>query len=401
VREHPGRLKGWRAGLVWLVIGVDLALVVARFVSLPLGPSTPPWAAVLILLMVASLGLVGALVVTRQRRNPVGWILWVAATLITAAIGGDLANYLATTDPVTAPWVVALAWVGGILFVPALGVVFIFVPLLFPDGHLLSPRWRWVAGLSVVGLVIAVLPSMFMPGQLASGAPIDNPLGIPGFQQLKGPLDAADLLLALVAFPLAIASSVIRYRRGTPIERQQLKWFAASVGATGTGLAMSIVFQGGPLGDVGWVLSLIGLTTVPIAIGIAILRYRLYDIDRIISRTIGYLIVTGILVAVFALAVLVFQAILAPMFGENPVAVAASTLIVAALFQPLRARVQRLVDRRFNRARYDAERTTAAFSQRLRDQVDLPSLIDDLDSTIRVSLAPTSSRVWLNEASPR
>jgi len=142
---------------------------------------------------------------------------------------------------------------------------------------------------------------------------------------------------------------------------------------------------------------LIGFALLPIAIGIAILRYRLYDIDRIISRTIAYLIVTGILALVFAGAVLLFGAILSPVFGENPVAVAVSTLIVAALFQPLRRRVQSVVDRRFNRARYDAQRTADSFATRLRDQVDLTAVAGDLVATADASLSPASAAVWLRE----
>ncbi len=396
-RARTGHLTGWRAGLVWAVVGVDLTLTIARFVGAPLGTDMPPWAVALFTAMVASFGVVGAVLVSRQPRNPVSWILWASATTLALSIASDLAVYLATTGLGTPPWILLMMFFGSFGFVLTIGLVVVFVPMLFPDGRLLSPRWRWVVAVSVVALVIAVLPSMFRPGPLPNAPTILNPLGIPGFERLKPLLDAANVLLVAVVFPLAMAASVLRYRRGTSVERQQLKWFAAAVSAT----ALSFVAATtpvDPLSEVGWGLGLIGLTTLPIAIGLAILRYRLYDIDRIISRTIGYLIVTGVLAAVFVGAVLAFQAILAPVIGKNPVAVAASTLIVAALFQPLRRRVQRVVDRRFDRARYDAELTTAAFSERLRDQVDLPTLATDLDATVRTAVAPSSVALWLREA---
>ncbi len=394
--RHSERLTGWRAWLVWAVVLIDLALSVIRLVVAPPSAQMEPPVTILFIVMAASFGLVGALVVTRQPRNPVGWILWLAATAIALLIVSDYATYRATSDAVIAPWIVAVNWVSGFVFLPTIGMIVVYIPMLFPDGRLLSPRWRWLAALAAVGLIVAALPSMFMPGPLASGAPIQNPFGIPWFETIRGILDAANVLIVLIAFPLAVAASVIRYRRGSLIEREQLKWFAASAGTTAVWLTLAVL-QIEPLSDLGWILGLLGLITLPVAIGIAILRYRLYDIDRIISRTIGYLIVTGVLAVVFVGAILVFTAVLSPVFGENPVAVAASTLIVAALFQPLRRRVQRAVDRRFNRARYDAQRTAEAFAGRLRDQVDLTTVAGDLVTTVDASLNPTSSAVWLRQ----
>ncbi len=341
------RLTGWRAALIWLVVVVDLAAALGRYVGAPLTPDMPPTAFVLFLVMMSSFGLVGALIVTRRRHNPVGWILWVAATLLSVSMASDFAAFHAMNDPVAPAWAVPLAWLGSFLFVPTIGMVLVFVPLLFPDGHLLSPRWRWVAAFAAVTIAVSALPSMFSPGPLPNASGVVNPVGIPGFQQVASLVNgAANVLMVGVAFPLAIVATVLRYRRGSSVERQQIKWFAAAVGVTGVCFGLAVLIPEGPVAEVGWVAGLVGMTTVPIAIGIAILRYRLYDIDRIISRTIGYLLLTGILAVVFVTAVLVFGAILAPQFGENPIAVAVSTLIVAALFQPLRRRVQAVVDRR-------------------------------------------------------
>lgn len=389
------RLSGWRAGLIWLIVAVDLIATLGRSALAPLTPDMPPTAFLLFVVMVASFGLVGALIVTRRSRNPVGWILWTAATMLTLSIISDYAIYRATTDPVPPPWAVPLAWLGSFMFVPTIGIVLVFVPLLFPDGRLLSPRWRWVVAFSTVAILVLVLPSMFAPGPLSNSPLIANPVGIPGFERLLPLLAAANVLMVAIAFPLAITAAVLRYRRGDPTERQQLKWFAAAVGATAGLLTLSVLGPTGTLQDVGWTFGLVGITTLPIAIGIAILRYRLYDIDRIISRTIAYLIVTVILAMVFVGAVLASRALLGQFLGENPVGVAASTLMVAALFQPLRRRVQRAVDRRFDRARYDAERTVATFSARLRDEVDLETVTTDLVGTAGRSVAPRSLGIWL------
>ena len=210
----------------------------------------------------------------------------------------------------------------------------------------------------------------------------------------------AVIVMIAVVF-LAMASLVVRYRRAVGVERQQLKWFAAVIAIAGPALAIAILTSGttsGTIADVSgatWGIAVISLALLPVAIGIAILRYRLYEIDRLISRTIGYATVTGVLVVVFAAAILLFQAVLAPLTGGNTVSVAASTLVVAALFQPLRRRVQSRVDRRFNRARYDAERIVAAFAGRLRDEVDLGQLRTEITAAVDHTVQPIAVSLWL------
>jgi hypothetical protein len=207
---------------------------------------------------------------------------------------------------------------------------------------------------------------------------------------------------------LAVASLLVRYRRGSGIERAQLKWFAAVATVTGVAALVNIATNSssgapastGILGSISAasnVLLFVGLAVLPLAIGIAVLRYRLYEIDRLISRTLGWGVLTLILGGAFVGLVLGLQAILAPFTGSNELAVAGSTLLVFSLFQPLRSRVQGLVDRRFNRARYDARQALDAFSARLRDEVDLDTLQESLLTLVEATLEPTTVSLWLRE----
>ncbi|MHB8398779.1 MAG: hypothetical protein ACYDCI_07595 [Candidatus Limnocylindrales bacterium] len=395
-RPDDRRLRGWRAGLVWAAIGLDLSFAFAVWVFAGAGPDTPAFGPVLFFSMAASIGGVGALIATRKPRDPVGWILWVSASMVTLAISGaDYVRLSVTSFAGTLPLSVPVAWLQGLCFLPAVVLISGVMPLYFPDGRLPSCRWRWVVWLAAFGIVVVILPPALDPGPLVNTT-VDNPLGIPGFHDLDGLLTLSNIVISLLVLPLAIASCVLKYRRGTPTVREQLKWFAAAASFTILSF-MSSVIALGPISDTGWILGLVGLVLLPIAIGVAILRYRLYDIDRIISRTLSYAAVTGILVATFAGAILLFQTLLDPLTGGNTVAVAVSTLIVAALFQPLRRRVQRVVDRRFNRSRYDAERIATEFADHLRDEVDLGTLHADLLAVVERSLQPTLAGVWLRE----
>ena len=392
-------LTGGRAAAVWLVVVAELVYVVTSLFLVPERSDMPLFARVLFALEVASIGIVGAFVATRQPRNVIGWILWSVAIAVTWSIAGD--DY-ATTSLAAAggtwPGTIWAAWLSGMTFLPAIITVLVFIPLLFPTGRLLSPRWRWVAWFTVLAIVLSILPAAFAPGPLGDSATLLNPVGIAAVGQVKDVLNVVTLIAFAIALPLAVASVVLRYRRGTATEREQLKWFAAAVGLTGACFGLAIL-PIAPLSDIGWAAGIVTISLIPVAIGIAILRYRLYEIDRIISRTLSYAAVTVTLALVFVTVVLGLQAVLEPMTGENTIAVAASTLIVAALFQPLRRRVQAIVDRRFNRARYDAQRTVDAFSERLRDEVDIATLTADLDATIHAALKPATLGLWLRRAS--
>jgi hypothetical protein len=204
--------------------------------------------------------------------------------------------------------------------------------------------------------------------------------------------------LALLVAVLSFAALVVRFRRSRGSERQQMKWFGYAAGCMGGSLAASFLFSSiGWLlaSDVMWVTAMVSLALLPVAVGVAITRYRLYEIDRIVSRTVSYALVTGVLVGVYAGGVLLLGRVLAPVTRQSEVAVAASTLLVAALFQPVRRKVQATVDRRFNRARYDARRTVEAFALRLRDEVDLDELSTELGNVVAGTVQPATMSVWL------
>ncbi len=357
-----------------------------------------PWTFLLALILIlGSFAFVGALLLTRLPNNPIGWILWASGICIGWAIAGvAFTTYSGDTCGGCLPGTVVIAFAANIALIPLIGAIAIFVPLLFPDGVLPSPAWRplrWFAGAAILASTVVVA---LTPGEMSSGGNIVNPIGIDGFEGLSSPIGTASILALVTSVVLSFASVAWRFRHAGHAQRQQLRWFTY-----GALLMMICIVAGesgiGPLAEAGWIVMLGGLALMPIAIGIAVLRYRLYEIDRIVSRTIGYGLVTGVLVIVFASAVIAFEAVLAGLTataGET-LAVAASTLLAFALFAPLRRRVQRAVDRRFDRARFDAERTSAAFSERLRDEVDIAIVIADLDGTVRDALKPAMVGLWL------
>ena len=296
--------------------------------------------------------------------------------------GGVSAEQLGACFPGT----VAIAWLSSWIWVPAIGLAVIFIPLLFPDGRLPSRRWRPVLWYSIAAIAAASL-SALRPGPLSNVSDIQNPFGIAAAAPLIGALAFPSAPEMLVVVPIAIASLIVRYRHGGATERQQLKWFASVAVVTAIGF--------GQLSDQ---LSFASLALLPVGIGIAILRYRLYDIDRVISRTISYGLITALLVIVFLVVNLGLQSLLSFVTTGNSLAVAGSTLLAAALFTPVRRRVQRIVDRRFDRARYDGERTASAFSVRMRDATDLPTVAADLNGTVRRAIAPSSVGLWLRRS---
>ncbi|MCW2907169.1 MAG: histidine kinase [Actinomycetia bacterium] len=340
---------------------------------------------------------VGFVVARRQPGNPIGWILitFIVVFLLSGVAGGYAALYyrFGHHGLPLAPVAVLLT----ALWAPAL-LLFPVVILLFPDGRLAAPRWRWVLRAYAVAGALASA-AVFAPavtavarhdvridaaGNLISTGP---PHG--------GPLAAAGVLvlgLILVIVLSFVAHQVLSWRRATGQRRQQLKWLATGAAVT---LAVITVSLGtSSTSVVGEILG-IGLAALPVGIGVGILKYRLYEIDRIISRTLAYAIVTGVLVGVYAGLVLLATQVLR---FHSSVAVAVSTLAAAALFNPLRHRVQRTVDRRFNRARYDADQTVTAFAARLKDAVDLDSVRDDLAAVVKKALEPAHMSVWIRAA---
>ncbi len=346
---------------------------------------------------------VGAIVARRRPENLNGWLFCAIGALFAAE--GLINQYVIAgvlVVPGDLPLTTFFAWTLAWIWVPPLGIALIFLPLVFPTGHLLSPRWRVAAAFGVVAVVVFCVIIAFLPGPIEQATFVDNPLGgVTGLSpeayasRLLGP---AWLPLA-IAIVLGLASLVVRFRRATGDARRQIKWFALAALVAGAlftiYLTVSVLIVSGLPLKMMEVLVVIGLLGLPTAAGMAILRYRLYDIDRIVSRTISYGIVTALLVAVFLLVNLALQGLLSSVISSNSLTVAASTLLVAALFTPLRRRVQRAVDRRFDRARYDAGFTVAAFADRLRNEVDLPTLSSELNDTVRQAISPSSVNLWL------
>ena len=284
------------------------------------------------------------------------------------------------------------AWVASSWFIPAIGILVVFLPLLFPTGHLLSPRWRWVAVAGIFGVTAGAIGPAMAPGPMADPRGPLNPFVPP--EPLLTWIETAATLSNLIAppvFVLALASLFIRFRRSRDAERQQIKWFLF-VAAVATVLFAVSILDVGPVSDVAWALGLLTMAFLPLAIGLAILRYRLYDIDRVVSRAVGYTLVTAILAAAFGIAVIVAQTVLSPVTQSSTLAVAASTLVVAALFQPVRRAIQGRVDRRFDRSRVNAERLVTTFGDTLRDVTDLPTIHDSLVATVGIDVGSGGGR---------
>jgi hypothetical protein len=376
--------------LMLLVVSVVLSALVHQLSVLGTGPIVP------VVLIYAG---VGVIVARRQPRNPIGWILLIsiALLLLSAAVGSYAALYyrlghhglpLASAAVVLQP-----SWVPALLLFPV-------VILLFPDGRLTARRWRWVLG-AYAALGACATAGLFWP---AISAVADHDVHLDSFGDVisnghtGGALAAAEMLglLSIAAIWLSfVAHQALSWRRATGERRQQLKWLAS--GAAITLVLLAISFGVSSTSVAGEILSF-GLAALPVGIGVGILKYRLYDIDRIISRTLAYAIVTGLLIGIYAGLVLLATDVLS---FHAPVAVAVSTLAAAALFNPLRQRVQHIVDRRFNRARYDADQTVTAFSARLKDVIDLDSVRDDLASVVQRTLEPSHLSVWVSRPGSR
>jgi hypothetical protein len=292
-----------------------------------------------------------------------------------------------------------ISWAVFLLSYPVIALIAGWVPLLFPTGALPGPRWRGPIALLVVLSGIGLAGSATRPGAVA-GSDLVNPFGIDGWPGILQPFVDLIPLDMVVLLALAAAAVITRYRRGDRIERLQIRWLASAVTLVAVGFAATLVSYGlgsdnPPITLSITLIAYAGILAMPVAIGIAVLRYRLYEIDRIISRTIGWAIVTGVLLAAFAAMVVGLQAILSSITQGETVAVAASTLVAFVLFQPLRRRVQSMVDRQFNREGYDAQRTATDFAEHLRDQVDLSALGADIAVVVDQALRPRAVGLWI------
>jgi hypothetical protein len=339
-----------------------------------------------------AVGLVGLLVASRQPGNAIGWLylaFWVLIALMSLASGY---GHWATVVHAGAPGGTLAVWLYGWLWVPALAVLLSFPFLLFPDGRLLSPRWRLVAWWTAVAATVWSLGSAFEGNDYtdAAGHAAANPYTPPGLVPVANVLPNVGAAMFISAFLLCLASLVLRFRRSSGVERAQTKWllFAGTI-------TLGFLLLPGNHGADGWIDVGMGfvLALIPLAVCVAILRYRLYDIDRLISRTTSYAVVTGLLVLTYLSVVTVVSTLLPQ--SSSSLAVAAATLTAAALARPVLRRVQGAVDRRFNRARFDAQRTVEAFGGRLRNQVELSAVASDLVEAVERSLAPASAALWI------
>jgi hypothetical protein len=346
-------------------------------------------------------GAVGALVASRRPRNPIGWILcFVSVAVSVVAFCSPYADHSLYGDG-SLPAARYAAWLANWLLVPALFGAPASIFLLFPTGRPPSPRWRpvvWVLGLAMAGAGFGIA---LRPGELFSFPGVVNPLGIGGAAgEVMAALDDGSEIVAIPVLLASLAAMLLRLRRARGEERQQVKWvvYAAALGTT----SFAISFVPEALGatrveEVFFFLGVAGIALIPVAAGLAILRYRLYDIDVVINRTLVYGSVTALLAGAYLGLILLFQLAFSPLTEENSLAVALSTLAVAALFRPARNRVQALVDRRFYRRRYDAQRTLEGFASRLREEVDLDALRVELTGVVAETMQPAHVSLWLRE----
>ncbi len=450
-RSNPPPSSGRQLTVVWVPVMVLVPAGLANVV-LPgtTGPDSPAFAFVLFAGITTAYAGVGAFVITRAPQNAVGWLLWLIGLLIglntaaTAYGAWSLAGFGGGL-----PGTVLAGWITQWAFSPPLVIALLLLPLLFPDGRPPTPRWRLLVAFSALVVVVSALPDMLAPGNLGPTS-IANPTGWPGdptvldtaarlglglgIAMLVGsllmPVISVSLpgssssvgvrnpiavlpslpiwsvltpdttILPIVALLLgSVGSLFVRYRRATGQERQQLRWIAAALAlviiGVLAGFAASAVIPGASGSGLVWLGPIVAVPLVPVAIGFAVLRYRLYDIDRIISRTISWTLTSGLVVGLFAGLIVALQALLAPITAQSGLAVAGSTLITAAAFQPVRRRIQAVVDRRFNRRRYDTERIVAAYAAHLRGVADLGEIEAGAVDAVARSVRPRGAAMWI------
>ena len=356
--------------------------------------------------LVVSLSVAGLLLAAHRPGNPVGWLFLVAGISVPVIVSADLyVMYITETSSGALPdiqplyWVAAWAWIPAFLFPATFGV------LLFPTGRLPSRRWRPIAWMIAIGYALMIVAEMFGTGPLLDPPEkypqITNPLAI---EPLEGLFDAIITLSELtLVLPVAVsvASIFARLKTATGTERQQIKWFAYSALIPALGMTVFVLLLALPSVEsstanlvAGWTVGF-GVMVLPITVCIAILRHNLYDIDKLISRTLVYGLMTALLLATFTGGVLLFQFVLSPVTGGNDLAIAVSTLLTLVLFQPVRSRLQDFVDRRFYRRKYDTQRTLERFGIAAREAVDLDQLTAEMMRVVSGTMQPEHLSLWL------
>src|SRR5918997_1204036 len=394
------RIAAWVA---WSVCAFSLALTALSLLLLALNLSHPAvhiytyWAENI--LFAVGFSTVGAVIASRgSPENPIGW-LFCAIGLFFGVIhfSAEYAIYALLARPRTLVGGEAAAWILTWGWVLAVGLI-VFLALLFPNGRLPSRWWRWFAWLSLLLISTGAVWGAFTPGLILSLGRINNPLGVEGLPNVWKLTQTLMLTLIFVA----AASLFVRLRRASGVERQQIKWFT-STGVVGSSAALLTYTISEALGalwlkGVGYVVMQVALIGMPITMGIAILRYRLYEIDLIINRTLVYASLPAILAGVYFGGVTATQTLFRTISGQEQLpqlVVVASTLVIAALFNPLRRRIQRFIDRSFYRSKYDAAKTLEGFSMKLRDETDLEALSEDLVGVVRETMQPAHVSLWL------
>jgi hypothetical protein len=389
--------------LAWSLWGLSLALTVVALLLLALNLSHPhthifdTWLDNT--LNAVFFSTVGAIVAFRRPENPVGWVLCLYGLAQSIDhFSAQYAIYALLAQPNSLPAGEAMAWVYSWLLPIIIGLSVFFI-LLFPTGRLPSRRWRWLTWPTVAFILVGAISEALSPGAVDGLGPIRNPLGIQGFSNVYTAI--LYTMVALVLLVAAASSVFVRLRRAIGVERQQIKWFAYAAAATVIGLVLAygipemivvpLWFE-----RIGYAILLVMIPTIPISMGIAILRYKLYDIDLLINRTLVYGSLTAVLALVYFGSVTGTQAILRAITGQqSTLAVVASTLVLAALFNPLRHRIQSFIDRRFYRSKYDAKKTLEAFSAKLRDETDLEALNEGLVGVVKEAVQPAHVSLWL------
>ena len=398
----------WWFFLAMLAVGLPLELAEQSRSAEAWGGAQGGAADVAFIVMLLTFPLTGLLILRRLPRNTVGWLLQ-AVGLVWGLNGlaANYANYGLVVNPGSLPGADVVAALNEGIWAPGIGLMGTFLILLFPDGHLPSRAWRPVAWLCAVTMVLVPVAVVLDPGRLEeSPVPtMSNPLA----QEWAAPVLEVALAVLVPLLALCIVASAVglvsRFRHSRGIERQQLKWLATAGAAVAAVFLVTIVSTLLTLATSptpAWVTGLQAVSMpvfvlLPIAIGVAILQHRLYDVDVVINRALVYGLLTAALAGVYLGSVLLLQRALEPLTSQSDLAVAGSTLAVAALFRPARARIQAGVDRRFYRSRYDAAQTLDVFVDRLRHQVDLDAVGDDLRSAVRETVQPAHVSLWLRQ----
>jgi cytochrome b subunit of formate dehydrogenase len=393
--------------LAWSACGLSLSLtaLTVLLIILLLRSDTPIYYYWLETSMVAvGYSTVGAIVASRLPESPIGWLFCaIGLSFGVSHFSAEYAAYALLAPSRSLPVGQAFAWLTSWVWVGGLGLI-VYLDLLFPNGRLPSPRWRWFARFTAIVLLPAAILAALSPGLILSST-LHNPLGIEGLPSASKAIEA--FMYALVA--VGASSMLARLRHAGRIERQQIKWFAYATAVAISGVILkNTVYPAVGVTWVWWVglvLTTVGVGSSPVAMGIAIFRYRLYEIDLLINRTLVYGTLTLTLALIYLGGVATTQAIFYAITGQEKqpqIAIVVSTLVIAALFNPLRRRIQTFIDRRFYRRKYDARKTLEDFSAKLRDETDLQDLSDDLVEVVGGTMQPAHVSLWLRpDAAPR